>query len=144
MNLVDLSGSALPHRAAILAAWNSRESINLRPEQSTPAVRRMGDCRVSACGHWIPTAGCLPPVHARIFPYGRPRLRPTSPRTCQSRRLSWTRSYNCLAVIWHRFSRIRPFVPQYAARPVKDRFGKPLLHLHPIHPALASTPLRRR
>ena len=144
MNFVDLSGSALPHKAVILAVWKSRESINVSLEQSAPAARQASDCHVLACSPSILHAGCFLPARGRMPQYGRPRLHLTLFLTCRSRRLSWMQSCNSLGTIWHRLYSIRPSVPQYAARPVKNRFVKPLLPLHPIHPALASPPSRRR
>ena len=144
MKSIDLSGSVLSRDAANLAAWKSRESITLRPEQYAPAARPASGCRGLACGIWILTAGCLLRVHARRFPIGRPRSHPTSSPIFQYRQLNSMQSFNCLETIWHRFSTVRVPSCQLSPRPVQNAFGRALLPLHPAHSPLASIPSRRR
>jgi len=137
VNFPDLSGSVLTRKAAILAAWNSRESINSGRKQSAPALWQMGGCRVLACGLWILSVDYFPPVHERMSRNGSRTLHPILVPRCQSRWLSWMLFFSFLVMIWHQSSVTRPATGRYADSPVQRGLNLSLWLLHHARPVIA-------
>jgi hypothetical protein len=129
-HFLDLSGSVLTRKAAILAAWNSRESISSGRKQSAPALWRMGGCRVLACGLWILSVGCFPPAQGRMSRNGSLTLHPILVTRCQSRRLSWMLFFSCSAMIWLQYLVTRLSTSQHPIRPVQNTLSPFSCPLH--------------
>jgi len=136
VNFPDLSGSVLPRKAANLAAWNSRESINSARKQSAPALWRKDGCRVLACGLWILSVGCFLPAQGRRSLNGSRTLRPILVTRCQSRRLSWMLFFSCSAMIWLQFLVTRLSTGQHPIRPVQNTLSPFSWPLHQAHLAI--------
>ena len=136
MQFPDLSGSVLTRKAAILVAWNSRESISSGPKQSAPVLWRMGVCRGLACGLWIPIVGCFPPAQGRMWRNGSQKLHPILMLKCRSPWLSWMPFFSFLVMIWHQSLVTRLVASQYSAGPVQNSLSPFSLLLHQAHLAI--------
>jgi hypothetical protein len=140
----DLSGSVLPRKPAILAAWLITATSRFLSRQSAPAARRMSDCRGLACAPSTQCIDCSPHARRRQSQSGRQRSRQTSLQTYRSRCLNWTLSFNCLEMIWRRSFKARAFVLRHPVEPVQNGSEKHPEPLHPSQAPVASLPSRRR
>ena len=140
----DLSGSVLPRKPAILAAWLITATSRFLSRQSAPVARRMSDCRGLACAPSTQCIDCSPHARRRQPQSGRQRSRQTSLQTYRSRCLNWTLSFNCLEMIWRRSFKARAFVLRHPVEPVQNGSEKHPEPLHTPQAPIASIPSRRR
>ena len=140
----DLSGSVLPRKAAILAAWLITATCRFLSRQCAPAARRVSDCRSLAYAPSTQCIDCSPHARRRQSQSGRQRSRQTSLQTYRSRCLNWTLSFNCLEMIWRRSFKARAFALRHPVEPVQNGSEKHPEPLHPPQAPIASIPSRRR
>ena len=140
----DLSGSVLPLKAAILAAWLITATSRFLSRQSAPVARRMSDCRGLACAPSTQCIDCSPHARRRPPQSGRQRSRQISLPIYRSRCPSWTLSSNCWEMIWRRSFKARAFVLRHPVEPVQNGSEKHPEPLHPPQAPIASIPSRRR
>ena len=144
MRIVNLSGSVLPRKPAILAAWLITATCRFLSRQSAPVARRMSDCRSLACAPSTRRVDCSPHARRRPPQSGRQRSRQISLPIYRSRCPSWTLSFNCLGMIWRRSFKARAFVLRHPVEPVQNGSEKHPEPLHPPQAPIASIPSRRR
>ena len=140
----DLSGSVLPRKAAILAAWLITATSRFLSRKSAPVARRMSDCRGLACAPSTQCIDCSPHARRRQPQSGRQRSRQISLQTYRSQCPSWTLSFNCLGMIWRQSFKARAFVLRHPVEPVQNGSEKHPEPLHPPQAPIASIPSRRR
>ena len=140
----DLSGSVLPRKPAILAAWLITATSRFLSRQSAPAAWRMSDCRGLAYAPSTQCIDCSPHARRRPPQSGRQRSRQISLPIYRSRCPSWTLSFNCLGMIWHRSFKARACVLRHPVEPVQNGSEKHPEPLHPPQAPIASIPSRRR
>lgn len=140
----DLSGSVLPRKPAILAAWLITATCRFLSRQSAPAARRVSDCRSLAYAPSTQCIDCSPHARRRQSQSGRQSSRQTSLPICRSRCPSWTLSSNCWEMIWHRSFKARAFELRHPVEPVQNGSEKHPEPLHPPQAPIASIPSRRR